>query len=357
VLWEQLAHEGKPTIGIQPSNTYASQTPLSDGDRVYAYFGMTGIFCYDLDGKLLWSKNLGSYPVAFGPGSSPALDSERVFVQCDNDEQSFLVALDKRTGDEVWRVERQEGSNYSTPFVWKNKVRTELVTSGNKVRSYDPATGNLLWEYGNLGGVVKPTPTGDGELLIVCTAGGGGFGGPRGGRGPGGPDQRGGAPPMPPGGPAGPGGGGRTANSPLIAIKVGALGDISLTGTETSNAGVAWSIAPGGGGMASPLLYQGCVYVLQQSGGIIACYDAQTGKQHYRQRLEGAGEFWSSPWAADGKVYCHDLDGQTFVLQAGPELKILATNELDDKFRASVAIAPRQILFRGVDRLYSITRQ
>ena len=106
VLWEQLAYEGKPTIGIQPSNTYASQTPVSDGQHVYAYFGMTGIFCFDLDGKPVWSKNLGSYPVAFGPGSSPALDSDRVYVQCDNDEQSFLVALDKRTGDEVWRVER-----------------------------------------------------------------------------------------------------------------------------------------------------------------------------------------------------------------------------------------------------------
>ena len=200
VLWEQLAHEGKPTIGIQPSNTYASQTPVSDGQRVYAYFGMTGIFCFDLDGKPVWSKNLGSYPVAFGPGSSPALDSDRVYVQCDNDEQSFLVALNKRTGDEVWRVEREEGSNYSTPYVWKNNLRTELVTSGNKVRSYDPATGKVLWEYGNFGGSVKPSPVGDAERLYVCTSGGGGGFGGRGGKGaPARPDAPGGAPPAPPG--------------------------------------------------------------------------------------------------------------------------------------------------------------
>jgi outer membrane protein assembly factor BamB len=352
VLWEQLAYEGKPTIGVQPSNTYASQTPVADGRRVYAYFGMTGIFCFDMDGKPVWSKNLGSYQVSFGPGSSPALDSERVFVQCDNEEQSFLVALDKQTGDEVWRVERDEGSNYATPYVWKNNARTELVTCGSKVRSYDPATGKLLWEYGNFGAAVKPSPVGDAERLYVCTAGGG-FG-PRGGKGPPGrPDAPGGAQPPPPGGFGGLGGG-RAPNSPLVAIKAGASGDISLSGTETSNAGVAWSISPGGGGMASPLVYRGCVYVLQQNGGIIGCYDALTGTQHYRQRLDGAAEFWSSPWAADGKVYCLDSDGQTFVVEAGPELKVLAINKLDDIFRSSVALAPRQILFRGVDRLYSV---
>lgn len=344
VLWEQLAFEGQPTIGIERSNTYASQTPVSDGERVYAYFGMTGIFCFDMAGKPVWSKNLGSYPVAFGPGSSPVLDSERVFVQCDNDEQSFLVALDKRTGEEIWRVKREEGANYATPYVWKNNVRTELVTCGSAVRSYDPATGKILWEYANFGSQVKPSPVSDAERLFVCTSGGGGFG-PRGGKGP-----LGGASPPP----AGPGGGGRAANSPLVAINAGASGDISLAGTETSNAGVAWSISPGGGGMASPLLYRGCVYVLQLNGGIIGCYDALTGKQHYRQRLDGAAEFWSSPWAADGKVYCLDSEGLTFVLEAGPELKILATNKLDDNFRSSVALAPRQIILRGVDRLYSV---
>lgn len=319
VLWEQLAFEGQPTIGIEQSNTYASQTPVADEQRVYAYFGMTGLFCFDLTGKPLWSKNLGSYPVAFGPGSSPALDEERVFVQCDNDEKSFLVALDKKTGDEVWRVAREEGSNYATPYVWRNKLRTELVTCGSKVRSYDPATGKLLWEYGNFGNAVKPSPVGDAERLCVCTSGRG-----------------------------------AASNSPLVMFKAGASGDISLAEKETSNAGVAWSIAPGGGGMASPLLYENCVYVLQQNGGIIGCYNALTGKQHYRKRLEGASEFWSSPWGAGGNVYCLDSDGQTFVLQAGPEFKVVATNKLEDTFRSSVGLAPGQILFRGIDRVYSI---
>lgn len=193
MIWEKLAHEGKPRIGIQPSNTYASETPITDGEHVYAYFGMTGVFCFDMDGNEVWKKDLGSYPIMFGPGSSPAFDGERLFVQCDNDEKSFLVALDKKTGDEVWRVEREERGNWSTPYVWKNKLRTELVTSGNNVRSYDPATGELLWEYGSLGGSTKTTPVGDDELLIVCNSGGmgggmrgrGGFGGGFGGAGPG----------------------------------------------------------------------------------------------------------------------------------------------------------------------------
>ncbi|MCA9193932.1 MAG: PQQ-binding-like beta-propeller repeat protein [Planctomycetales bacterium] len=319
-IWNALAFEGTPTIGIEQSNTYASQTPLADNDRLYAYFGMTGIFCFDLNGKLLWSKDLGSYPVMFGPGSSPAMDDERVFVQCDNDEQSFLVALDKKSGDEVWRVDRDERSNYSTPYVWRNKIRTELVTCGDTVRSYDPATGKLFWEFKNFGGGVKPSPVGDADRLCVCNSG----------RGNG-------------------------SNSPIVMFIAGASGDISLKDNETSNTGVLWRVSPGGGGMASPLMYQGCVYVLQQNGGILGCYDANTGERYYRQRLRNATEFWSSPWAAAGKVYCLDSDGQTFVFEAGPELKIVATNSLDDNFRSSVAIAHGQILFRGVDRLYSVT--
>jgi outer membrane protein assembly factor BamB len=379
ILWEKLAHEGKPRIGIQPTNTYASETPITDGERIYAYFGMTGLFCFDVDGNLLWNKDVGAYPVGFGPASSPAFDGERVFLQCDNDEKSFLVAFDKKTGDEVWRVDRDERGNHSTPYVWKNKLRTELVTSGNTVRSYDPATGKLLWEYGTLGGSTKSTPVGDDEILVLGNSGGmgggmrgrggfgGGFGGgaQRGGRGDGGaapgdakegergPREGGAAPGQ---GPRGGAGGGRLTNSPLVAIKAGATGNVSLTGTETSNAGVAWAVAPGGPEMASPLLYEGNVYVLQRGNGLVGCYDAKTGKEHYRQRLEGARSFYASPVAADGKIYCLDEDGQTFVLAAGPELKLLATNKLDEMFRSSPAITGEKLLLRGVDHLYCIAQ-
>ena len=320
VEWEELAHEGKPTIAIHRTNTYASETPITDGERVYAYFGMTGLYCYDLQGKKLWNKDLGSYPMmaGWGTGSSPVLEGDRLFVQCDNEEDSFIVALDKKTGEELWRKKRDERSNWATPYVWKNKLRTEIVTGGGTMRSYDPTTGELLWELGGMQGRCSATPVGDEGLLYFGT--GGGMGGA----------------------------------GPLVAVRAGAKGDITLESGEKSSEGVAWMVSRGGPPMASPLLYQGNLYVLDQRGGIIACYDAATGEQHYKERLPGAKGFTSSPWAADGKVYCLDEDGQTFVIAAGPELKVVATNKLDDMFWSSASVAGNRLLLRGLDRLYCI---
>lgn len=321
VVWEKLAYEGKPTIATHRTNTYASETPLTDGERLYAYFGMTGLFCYDLDGKLLWSKQLGSFPMmlGWGTGSSPALDGDRLFVQCDNDEKSFLVALDKRTGDELWRKERDEKSNWSTPFLWTNKLRTELVTAGgHAMRSYDPATGEPLWELSGVRGRCSATPVAAGDLLLLGV--GGGMGGP----------------------------------GPLVAIKAGASGDITPADGQTSSEGVAWITERAGPQIASPLVYEDCVYVPEQRGGVLGCYDLATGREHYRQRVEGAKGFTSSPWAYDGKVFVLDEDGQTFVLAPGPEYKVLYTNKLDDMFWSSVAVAGDRLLLRGVNSLYCI---
>ena len=130
--WEKVAKEARPTIPTHGSNTYATESPVSDGQYVYAYFGMTGVYCYDMAGKLLWTKDLGAYPMQFGwgTGSSPTLFGDKLYIQCDNDQESFLVALDKKTGDELWRKPREEKSNWSTPYIWRNKLRTELVTAG-----------------------------------------------------------------------------------------------------------------------------------------------------------------------------------------------------------------------------------
>jgi outer membrane protein assembly factor BamB len=345
VLWKELALEGKPRIAIQQSNTYATETPVTAGQRVYAYFGMHGVFCYDFAGKLVWKKDLGAFPTVMGqgPASSPVLDGERLFLQIDNEEKSFLVALNTKNGDELWRVSRNERTNHCSPVVWKNKLRTELVTSGSrKVRSYDPATGKVLWELGMGGGRCYSSPVGDAELLYVgCEAGMGmGGGGMRGGdRGEGGGESpresRG-------------GGGG------LYAVRAGASGDVTLKEGETSNAGVAWSQPHGGPEKASPLLYQGHLYVLRTNGGVVTCYDAKTGKQLYRQRIQGATAFWTSPWAGEGKIFCLDDSGTTHVLDAGPEFKVLGTNKLNELFWASPAIAGGSVLLRGVDNLYSI---
>jgi outer membrane protein assembly factor BamB len=341
-LWKQTALEAKPKIPALMGNTFASETPVTDGERVYAYFGMHGLFCFDLDGKLVWKQDLGAFPMlmGWGTGSSPALEGDHLFVQCDNEEKSFLVALDKKTGKELWRVSRDEQSSWCTPFVWRNKVRTELVTAaGKKVRSYDPATSKVLWELSMNG------PEG--------AAAGPGPGGPGGFR-------------MPPTCSASPvandellyvGTGGPMSSSPLFAVKAGASGDITPKKGETTSAGVAWSRTQAGPSMASPLLYQGCIYIVEQRGGLISCYDAKTGEPAYKkERLPNGKGFTSSPWAADGKVYCLDEDGTTFVVQAGKEFKVLGQNKLGEMFWSSAAAAEGDLLLRGVDNLYCIGR-
>lgn len=342
VLWKQIAYEGKPHIPTQASNTYASETPITDGQRIYAYFGMHGVYCYDLAGNLLWKKDLGSYPMAlgFGTGSSPALADGRLFIQCDNESKSFLVALDARTGAEIWRVDRAERTGYSTPFVWKNKVRTEVVCLGNsRVRSYDPATGKQLWELGGMTGQAKATPAASAELLYVGSGGGPGGGGGR-------------------GGPGAPGGGfGFNSNRPLLAVKAGASGDISLKNGATSNDGIAWYQAKAGPQTASPLLYKGHLYILDEHGGFLSCYDAKTGEQAYKERLSGARGFTSSPWAADGKVFCLDDAGTTYLLQAGPAFKLVGKNALDEMCWSSPAIAGHALFLRSVDHLFCIKQK
>jgi outer membrane protein assembly factor BamB len=341
VIWKQTAAERKPTMPIHSSNTYATETPVTDGERVYAYFGMTGVFCYDLTGKLVWKTDLGSYRMSlgFGTGSSPVLDDGRLFIQCDNEERSFLVALDAKTGKEVWRTERPERTGWSTPLIWKNKDRTEIVCLGSpKTRSYDPATGKQLWELGGLKGQVKASPVASTDLLYVGSGGGfefGGFGGFGGGR---------------PGG----GGGGFGGGKPLFAVKPGASGDITLKARATSNEGVAWHLPQAGPSTASPLLYQGHLYILEERGGLLSCYDAGTGKQLYKERLQGARGFTSSPWAYDGKLFCLDDAGTTHVVQAGPEFKVLGNNTINEMCWSSPAVAGGALFLRTVDYLYCI---
>ena len=355
-LWSKTAKEGKPSIATQASNTYASETPLTDGERVYAYFGMTGVYCYDLAGEFQWKADLGSYRMAmnWGTGASPAQDAERIFVQCDNDEKSFLAALDKKTGKELWRTSRTERSGYSTPLVWKNGDRTEVVCLGSsRVRSYDPATGKELWQLGGLGNDAKASPIIGNGLLFVGSGGGGmgggrgGFGGPGGG-GPGG--NPGGAGRGPGGGGGGMGGGAK----PLFAVKPGAKGEIDPKNTETTNTTIAWNSPQAGPATATPLYYDGQIYILDQRGGLLTCLDGTTGTQLYKERIPDTRGFTSSPWAYNGKVFCLSDDGHTHVIQAGPKFKVLGENKIDEMCWATPAIAGGSLLLRTVDHLYCI---
>jgi outer membrane protein assembly factor BamB len=320
-LWAQEAQHGQPPNQLHVKNTYASATPVTDGERVYAWFGNVGLFCYDLEGRKLWSTNWPAVKIRNGWGSaaSPVLHDDRVFIVNDNDEQSFAVALDARTGRQLWQVERDEKSNWASPCVWQNERRTELITSGTRrIRSYD-LNGKLLWQCGGMSSIVIPTPFSTSNLLYVCS----GYVGDR--------------------------------ARPVFAFKPGASGDITLNPGETNNEFIAWHQPTAGPYNPSPLLYGDYFYVLFDFG-FLSCHDARTGRQIYeKQRIRDVPtSFTASPWAANGKIFALSEDGDTFVFQAGPEYKLLHKNSLDEMCLATPALAGDRLLIRTLTRLYCI---
>ena len=319
-LWKQVARKGAPRHRKQPGNTYASETPVTDGKRVYAYFGMTGLFCYDLDGNLLWEKDLGAYQTTngWGTGSSPAVYRDKVFVQVDNDTTSFIVALDAKNGEEIWKTGRDEKTNFCTPVIWKNSIRTELVASGKTVRSYDPETGKVLWQMLLGGEMVIPSPVPQGDLIYIGNNGG------------------------------------RDVKGKLFAVKAGAEGDITPSEGETSSSGVAWLQPDAGTANPSPLVHDGLIYILASRGGEIACFDASTGENVYREKADSVGACWASPWINNDKLFFNDEKGTTHVIKAGRQFEPLFRNKLDDKTWTSVAITKDAYILKGVKKLYCI---
>ena len=327
VVWKRTARKGVPEGGIHLKNTFAAETPVTDGERLYAYFGNVGLFVYDMEGKPLWKKAWKAVKTrnGWGTAASPVLHEDRLYIINDNDDQSFLVALDKRTGEQLWRVDRDEKSNWATPYVWKNSQRTEIVTPGTRrVRSYDLA-GKSLWELEGMSTITIATPFAAGGLLYISS---GYVGDPR---------------------------------RPVYAIKPGASGDISLKKGEKSNEFVAWSDPRGAPYNPTPVVYRGYYYVLFDRG-FFSCHDAKTGKQVYKVRMAqdlagGYGGFTSSPWAYDDKVFCLNEDGDTFVIQAGPEHKVLRVNPLGEMCMATPAIAHGSLFIRTYSKLYRIKKR
>jgi len=320
IVWEREAHRGVPPAR-HLKNTYASETPVTDGERLYAWFGSAGLYCFDFQGKLLWSQKWGPFNTRYGWGTaaSPVLHQGRLYLVNDNDDQSFLLSLDSRTGKQVWRVERNEKTNWATPFLWRNGKRTEIVTPGTgRVRSYD-LDGKLLWELGGMSSIAIPTPFTKFDLLYVTS----GYVG----------DQV----------------------RPVFAIRAGASGDISLKAGQTSNDHIAWHLPQGGPYNPSPIVYGDYYYTLLDRG-FFTCHDARTGKEIYpRQRIDAAaGAFTSSPWAYNGKIFALSEDGDTWVIQAGPEFKVLGKNPLDEMSMATPAIAGGSLILRTASRVYRI---
>lgn len=306
--WRKVAYHGAPKAAKNPNSTYACETPVTDGKRIIAYFGMNGLFCYDLEGKLLWQKDLGVYYTqkGWGTGSSPVIYNGVVFIQYDNEENSSLIALDPETGNEKWRIARDEKTTYSTPYVWKNKVRTELITCGKTARSYDTESGKLLWELNAGGEQVIPSPTGNEELLFLGNAGG------------------------------------REVKSVLFAVKAGTQGEVK------------WKTEESGLGNPSPLLYKGLLYIIGNRGEI-SVLDPSDGSLKYQKRISGIASCWASPWAVNDKIYFIDEKGTTRVFKAGNTFEQTGENSLDGtRFWASVAVASDSYIIRAGDKLYCV---
>jgi outer membrane protein assembly factor BamB len=310
-LWERVARTERPQPGLQPSNSYSSGSPVTDGERIYASFGSSGLYCYDFAGNLIWEKDLGKVDVTFGEGSSPTLVGDTLLVVQDNNNASFLYALDKKTGRELWKQPRDEGSGWTTPFVLEHGGRTEVIISGsNAVRSYDPKTGNVWWQCGGLGANPVAMVVADDEAVYTMSG---------------------------------------HRNAAGMAIELGRSGD--LTGTDA----VRWRIDRGTAYVPSPLLYDGLLIFCQRTSGILTCLDARTGAVHYEQhRVEGLADVYASPIGVNDRIYFAGQNGTTVVLEKSKEVKVLARNQLDDGFDASPAVVGNELFLRGRANLYCV---
>jgi outer membrane protein assembly factor BamB len=324
VRWSREVAGDPPARAKHLKNSYASETPVTDGERLYVYFGNLGLFAFELDGTPAWSRSMGPFETRnnWGTGASPALHGNRIYVVNDNDEQSFLAAYDTATGDEIWRVNRDEGTNWSTPFVWAHDGRTEIVTSGSdRVRSYD-TSGRLLWELTGMSTISIPTPFAGHGLLYLSS--------------------------------------GYIADPlrPAYAIRPGATGDITLPAGQTSNAHIAWSLPTGAPYNPTPIVYGDAYYTLFDRG-FFTSHDARTGAEVYgRQRVAtDASGFTASPWAYNGKIFAMSEDGDTYVIEAGPEFRVAGRNALEEMTLATPAIADGSLYVRTASRLYRITTQ
>jgi outer membrane protein assembly factor BamB len=321
--WQQQAFKGRPGGGRHRKNTYASETPATDGERVYALFGNLGLYAYSMDGRLLWTHKIEPHAryLDFGTAASPVVHDGRVYVLDDNQESSAIFALDAKTGAMLWQTPRQASgimrSGWSTPYVWTHAARTEIVAIGTGMTISYSLDGKELWR---LKGATQANPTpveGDGMLYIGTGSQG-------------------------------------EANRPLFAVKPGASGDISLKQGETSNEFVAWFQPRAAAYTSSPLVHGGRVYVVNDNG-VLQVFDAKSGKEIYKARVGGVGNtFSASPWMYDGKICFLSEEGDTFIVNPGDTYDEVAKNSLGELAFASPAVTRDGLFIRTQTRLFRI---
>ncbi|MDQ3665592.1 MAG: PQQ-like beta-propeller repeat protein [Acidobacteriota bacterium] len=313
ILWEQTAFEGTPYDNRHRKSSFAASTPATDGKYVYAFFGSEGLYAYDMSGKLAWKADLGKLgTVGMGTGTSPILHDHLVLMQCDeeNGDASFIVALDKKTGKEVWKTPRKVQVSWATPILVRTVNRAELIASGSEaIVAYDPATGKELWRHKGVESNAIPSPVANNEVVFLSA--------------------------------------GYPAKT-VMAIRLGATGDL------TDSANVAWKHAKGTAYVPSPILYGDYLY-LTTDRGILTCLNAKTGEVVYEGgRVPIPATFTASPVAFDGKILLTSEDGDTFMVKAGPKHEILGSNSVSEPVYASPAIADGYIFIRGEKNLYAI---
>ena len=316
VVWERVAREALPHEGYQqPNGSYASGSAVTDGERLYAFFGSWGLYAYDLDGELLWEADLGDRYMrnAFGEGTTPALHGDTLVVTWDHiGGQSFVAGLDARTGEERWRSNRDEIDTWATPLVVEHAGRAQVITPAmNQVYSYDLETGETVWRSRGTTMNAIPSPVHAGGVVYVTS--------------------------------------GYRGNN-LQAIRLAdARGNIAGSGA------IVWQLDRDTPYVPSPLLYDDTLYLLKSNDGILSAFDPATGEPHYAlQRLRGVPNVFASPVGAAGRVYITGRDGATLVIRQGPRYEVLAENRLDDGFDASPALVDDELYLRGYSYLYKI---
>ncbi len=347
-LWQREYFTGSPPCGRHRKNSFASETPTTDGELIYLYVANLGVFAFDFSGELAWKKELSNLPIYmdFGTGSSPILVEDLLIIQNDNEQESELLAFNKKSGEQVWRTARgdfpegqkpMQASSWTTPYLWKNSQRTEIVTTGpGRLVSYDLA-GNELWRINGVRPGPASSPFAVGDQLIVNAG----------------------------------------APAPVYSISPGASGDVTPPRpnasaspaeekkTEVADAAqpsadkpqfIQWIHPRSSAYIPTPLAYQNGLYVLSDNG-ILTRLSLETGKESFKKRVKSSGaDFTASPWAYDGKLFLASEQGTVYVFEAGDEFKPLHVNELGEMIMASPAIAADRLLLRTDKRLMAIRK-
>ncbi|MEO8026614.1 MAG: PQQ-binding-like beta-propeller repeat protein [Bryobacteraceae bacterium] len=321
--WKQVARDAKPRATRHDQATHANTTLATDGKKLVAFFGSEGMFCYDLDGKLLWSRDLGvinisKYGIGWGYASSPAVYQNHIAIVCDDPANPFMAVLSLDDGKELWRVSRKGicERSWGTPYIHAGASATQVVTNGWPwVVSYDLETGKELWRIASGGDNPIPTPfTANGWIYVTNAHGG---------------------------------------KAPVFAIRPEARGDISLTDGATSNPGVVWSAPQMGSYISTPVVYGDYLY-LGTNMGVVRCLHAKTGEKMYEERLSSDAQMYASLVAADGKVFCPSLDGEVYVLKAGPKFELISRNKMGAPCFATPAISKGTIYVRTTESLVAV---